>query len=124
MNGTFTHLDVRIKLPLKFNKKGRAKVGKLIPQGDFLKTHQELLKMVGGITTSSDKSQGSWIHPKTLKLYNDETIEFSVVINTENINLAIETPRKLKKLIGYKKKLLKRFKQNEMYMVAIPCRWL
>ncbi len=95
----------------------------MISEEYFFKTYEELLNMAGGISTNNTPILGSWIHPKTKKRYNDKSIVFSVVVESED-RMTITNVTKIKKLIKYKEKLKERFKQHEIFMIATRCTWL
>ena len=115
-----THFKVDIQLPLNFNQEDG---GGKIPEENFFDTYEELLSKVGGISTNNTPILGSWIHPKTNRRYNDKSIVFSVIVESEDIMTASNVP-KIKELINYKEKLKKRFKQHEIFMIATRCTWL
>lgn len=79
--------------------------------------------MVGGISTNKTPILGSWINPKNKRRYNDTTIVFSVIIDSED-KMTITNITKVKELIEFKMKLKKRFKQKEIFMIATRCVWL
>lgn len=115
-----THFKVEMQLPLRYNPQDG---GGLIPQEHFLETYEELLALAGGISTSNNPIIGSWIHPEKKIRYNDKTIVFIVVVGSED-KMTITNVPKIKELIEYKKTLKKRFKQDEIFMVATRCNWL
>ena len=115
-----THFRVDIQLPLKFNPKDG---NKKIPVEDFLKTYEELLKIAGGISTTKQPIKGSWINPKTKHRYNDKSISFSILIESED-RMTITNVPKIKELVEYKEVLKKRFKQHEIFMIATRCCWI
>jgi len=115
-----THFKVDMQLPLKFNPEDG---GNLIPEESFFQTYEELLELAGGINTTNTQILGSWICPKTKKRYNDKSIVFTIVIESQDIMTITNIP-KIKKLIEYKDKLKERFKQHEIFMVATRCTWL
>ncbi len=118
-----THFRVEIQLPLRFNPEKGEKEGKEIPKQYFLDTYYELLKIAGGIHTTQSSIFGSWIHPKTKKVYHDKTIPFIVLVESED-KMTVGNVPKIKKLLKYKKTLLKRFKQKEFFIVTTRCCWL
>ena len=115
-----THFKVDIQLPLKFNKE---EGGDLIPEEYFFETYEELLDLAGGINTNKNPILGSWINPSTKKRYDDKTIVFTTVVESED-RKTITNATKIKELIKYKEKLKERFKQHEIFMVATRCTWL
>ncbi len=115
-----THFKVDIQLPLKFNPEDG---GKRIPEEYFFETYEELLKMCGGISTNNTPILGSWINPKDKKRYNDRSIVFSIVIESDD-KMTITNIIKIQELISYKEKLKERFKQKEIFMIATRCVWL
>ena len=114
-----THFKVDIQLPLTYNPEKDKKIGDKIPEELFLDTYEELLQMVGGISTSKTPLRGSWIS-QNKKRYDDRTIIFSVVVDSEDKVNAINIP-KIKELQEYKEKLKIRFKQEEIFMIATRC---
>jgi len=114
-----THFKVDIQLPLTYNPEKGKKIGEKIPEEYYLETHEELLKMCGGISTNQTPIKGSWISPNK-KRYDDRTIVFSVVVESEDKMNAINVP-KIKELQKYKETLKLRFKQEEIFMVATRC---
>ena len=44
-----THFKVDIQLPLTYNPEKGKKIGEKIPEDYYFETHEELLKMCGGI---------------------------------------------------------------------------
>ena len=79
--------------------------------------------MAGGIHTTNVPIVGSWISPKTKKGYNDRSIIFSVIVESED-KMTITNVPMIKELEKYKKKLKKRFKQEEIFMIATRCIWI
>jgi hypothetical protein len=118
-----THFKVEIQLPLNFNPEKGKKIGEKIPPELFHITYEELLGMVGGINTSNVPIVGSWISPKTKKRYNDSSIIFSVVVESED-KMTITNVPKIKELQAYKEKLKERFNQEERFMIATRCIWI
>jgi hypothetical protein len=118
-----THFKVDIQLPLNFNPEKMEKIGRQIPPEVFHDTYEELLKMAGGINTTNTPIIGSWISPKTKKRYNDRSIIFSIIIESED-KMTITNVPKIKRLQKYKNKLKKRFKQEEIFMIATRCTWI
>ncbi len=118
-----THFKVDIQLPLNFNPEKGEKEGKIIPPEIFHDTYEELLEMVGGINTTNRPINGSWISPKSGKRYNDRSIVFSVLVESED-KMTITNVPKIKKLQEYKEVLKERFKQEEIFMVATRCVWI
>lgn len=115
-----THFRVDIQLPLKSNPEDG---GGKIPEEYFFKTYEELLTLAGGISTSDTPIQGSWICPETKTRYDDKTVVFTVIVESEDRMTAINAT-KIKELKEYKEKLKERFKQHEILMVATRCIWL
>lgn len=97
--------------------------GEKIPEDYFFETYEELLAMANGISTSNTPILGSWINPKDKTRYNDRSIVFSVVIESED-KMTLYNITKIKELMEYKDKLKKRFKQKEIFMIATRCVWL
>lgn len=118
-----THFKIDIQLPLIYNPKRGQKVGEKIPEQYFFDTYEELLEMAGGISTSNVPIMGSWVHPQTKKRYNDKSIVFSVVVESEDKMTIINVP-KIKQLRDYKETLKTRFKQHEIFMIATRCTWI
>ena len=76
-----THIRVDIHLPLKFNPE---ESGKEISQEIFFQTYEELLKLAGGISTNNNPLNGSWINPLSNVRYDDKTITFTIVVESED----------------------------------------
>jgi hypothetical protein len=114
-----THFKVDIQLPLTYNPEKGEKIGEKIPEGYYHETYEELLEMVGGISTSMTAIKGSWIS-QNKKRYDDRTIVFSVVVESEDKMNATNVP-KIKELQKYKETLKLRFKQEEIFMIATRC---
>ncbi|MFA5176204.1 MAG: hypothetical protein WC413_03015 [Candidatus Nanoarchaeia archaeon] len=115
-----THFKVDIQLPLNFNpEEGGGKISEEL----FLQTHDELLKIAGGIHTSNSPIFGSWINPEDKRVYNDKTVVYTVLVDSED-KMTIHNSTKIKTLKEYKKELKIRFKQHEIFMVATRCCWL
>lgn len=115
-----THFKVDIQLPLCFNPEDG---GGLISEESFLKTYEELLNLAGGISTSNTPIIGSWINPKDKKRYNDKTVVYTVLVESED-KMTLDKVTKIKELRDYKEILKERFKQHEILMVATRCVWL
>ena len=115
-----THFKVDIQLPRYYNLKKGEKKRNEIPPNCFFDTYEELIDIAGGVNTSKFQIQGSWVSPQTNERYNDESILFSVLIKS-NGKSRIEDIPQLNKIKRYKKKLLKRFEQKAIYMIATPC---
>jgi len=118
-----THFKVDIQLPLHYNPKKGQKVGDKIPEQYFFETYEELLELAGGISTSNMPIIGSWVHPKTRKRFNDRTIVFSIVVDSEDKMTVANVP-KIVELRNYKNVLKTRFKQHEIFMIATRCTWI
>lgn len=118
-----THFKVDIQLPVRFNPKADKKIGEKVPSQFLWESYKELLALAGGINTTTQPVMGSWICPKTKKTYHDESIVFSVLVESEN-KKNITDATKIKELQGYKNSLKNKFKQEEMLMVATRCSWL
>lgn len=118
-----THFKVDIQLPLTYNPEKDKKIGEKIPEQYFFETYEELLKIAEGINTSPFPIIGSWINPKNKKRYNDRSIVFSVVVESED-KMTITNAEKIKELQNYKETLKLRFKQEEIFMIATRCIWL
>ncbi len=114
-----THFKVDIQIPLTYNPEKGKRIGSKIPEVYFLETYEELLKMIGGISTSSIPITGSWINPNK-KRYDDRTIVFSVVVESED-KMTLTNISKIQELKNYKETLKLRFKQEEIFMVATRC---
>ena len=115
-----THFKVDIQLPLKFNPENG---GGLIPKEYFFETYEDLLKLAKGISTNKNPIIGSWINPETEKRYNDKTVVFTVIVDSED-KKTVTNVTKIKELIKYKEILKGKFKQHEIFMVATRCTWL
>ena len=116
-----THFKVDIQLPKVYNEKEGTRIQ--IPEESFTKTYDDLLSIVGGISLSKNPILGSWIHPSTGERFDDETITYSVLVNSEDRRNP-QNATKIKELIDYKKTLMIRFKQHEIFMVTSRCTWL
>lgn len=115
-----THFKIDIQLPLNYNLEDG---GGKIPEEFFFETYEELLKLAGGINTANTPILGSWINPSDKRRYNDKSIVFTVLVESED-RMTIKNVTKIKELIDYKEVLKKRFKQHEIFMVATRCVWL
>lgn len=115
-----THFKVDIQLPLKFNPEDG---GGKIPEEFYFETYEELLKLAGGINTTNTPIIGSWINPKNKKRYNDSSVVYTLLVESED-KMTIHNASKIKELKEYKAILKKRFKQHEIFMVATRCVWL
>jgi len=115
-----THFKIDIQLPLNFNKEDG---GEKIPEEFFFDTYEHLLKLAGGISTNNTPIIGSWINPSTKKRYDDKTIVFTILLDSED-KMTATNASKVKKVQQYKKILKKKFKQHEIFMVATRCLWL
>ena len=112
-----THFQITIQLPLKYNN------GEKIEESKFKETYEEVLDITGGITINPRPLQGAWIDPNDGIRYDDETITFSVLIDSEDKITALKV-QKILELKQYKEKLKERFNQKEIFMVATRCSWL
>lgn len=115
-----THFKIDIQLPLDYNLEDG---GGLIPEDYFFEVYERLLEIAGGISTNKDPIVGSWINPESKIRYNDKTIVFTVLVESED-RMTIRNVPKIKRLMGYKEELKKKFKQHEIFMVATRCTWL
>ena len=115
-----THFRVDILLPLSFNKEDG---GEKIPQEYFHETYEDLLKISKGVSTNDNLIEGSWIHPDTNVRYDDKSILFTIVVDSED-KMTVHKVSKIKDLINYKEILKRKFKQKQIFMVAIRCCWL
>lgn len=115
-----THFRIDIQLPLNFNKEDG---GGKIPEEHFFNTYEELLKLANGISTSNNPIDGSWINPSTKTRYDDKSILFTVVVDSED-KRTVTNIIKIKELKKYKDILKKHFKQHEIFMLATRCTWL
>ena len=95
-----THFKVDIQLPLTYNPEKDKKIGENIPVEYYHETYEELLDMIGGISTSKTAIEGSWISPKK-KRYDDRTIVFSVIVESED-KVTITNVSKIKEIQQYK----------------------
>ena len=118
-----THFKVDIQVPLTYNPKKGEKTGEKIPEEYFFETYEELLEMAGEISTSNIQIMGSWLHPETKRRYNDKSIVFSVVVESED-KMTLTNVSKIKKLKEYKEILKTRFKQEQIFMIATRCTWI
>ena len=118
-----THFKVDIQLPTRYNPEEGEETGCEIPREFLWETYNELLGLAGGINSANQPIMGSWICPKTKKIYHDDNMVFSVLIESED-KKTITNASKIKELIKYKETLKERFKQHEIFMVATRCSWL
>ena len=118
-----THFKVDIQLPLKHNPESGEDVGKEIPKKLFFDAYEKFLSIGCGVHTTNTPVFGSWIHPNTKQRYNDNTIVFTIVVDSED-KVTVANVDKIKLLKEYKEVLKTNFKQNEIYMVATRCSWL
>lgn len=115
-----THFKIDIQLPLSFNPENG---GGKISEDLFFQTYEDLLKLAGGINTNNNPVMGSWINPSDEKRYDDKSIVFTVLVESED-KMTVDNVTKIKELKSYKKILKDRFKQHEIFMVATRCVWL
>jgi len=118
-----THFKVDIQLPIKYNIVDGDLTREKVPDISFKRTYDELLEMMSGIHTSNMAIMGSWVCPETKQVYHDESIVFSVLVESEDKKTVTNVP-KIKKLREYKQVLKTRFKQKEIFMVATRCCWI
>ena len=115
-----THFKIDIQLPLCFNKEdGGAK----IPEEFYFEAYEELLKLAGGINTTNTPILGSWINPSNKKRYDDKCVVYTILVESED-KMTITNVPKIKELIEYKKELMEKFKQHQIFMVATRCVWI
>src|SRR5437868_13581714 len=93
-----------ILLPLTHND------GRPVNPQKFQQTKDELIAQFGAISMSAFAVIGSWVHEGTH--YEDELRRFTVDIE--------DSPENQQFLAAYKKTLLERFEQIEIYMVTFP----
>ena len=110
---------IDIQLPLTYNLEKGKKIREKIPEDYFFKTYEELLGIAGGISNSNVSINGSWVN-SSKKRYDDRTIVFSVIVESEDRKTITNIP-KIKELIKYKEVLKLRFKQEEIFMIATRC---
>jgi hypothetical protein len=91
-------------LPLTHND------GRPVSPDKFQQTRDELIAQFGAISISAFAVIGAWVHEGTR--YEDELRRFTVDVE--------DTPENQQFLAGYKKTLLERFEQIEIYMVTFP----
>lgn len=103
---------VEILLPLRYNREGDEAIGKLIDGKEFHDTYEQLLEKFGGISSYENRVNGSWVSPETKKRYDDESVIFSVVLNSE---------QEVQKIKEYKEVLKIRFKQEDIFMTSMVC---
>ena len=93
-----------ILLPLKFND-GRLVSGELLQQ-----TREELLARFTGLQIQPHTDLGLWIYEGSR--YEDELRRFTIDVE--------DTPENEQFFAEYKKKLLERFEQIEIYIASYP----
>src|SRR3989344_8793799 len=109
-----THFKVDIQLPLCFNSEDG---GGKIPEEFYFDTYESLLKLAGGINTTNTPVMGSWINPDNKKRYNDQSVVYTVLVDSED-KMTVHNATKIKKLKKYKEVLKKKFKQHQIFMVS------
>jgi hypothetical protein len=92
-----------ILLPLTHNDGGRS------ARRRFQQTKDELIAQFGAVSMSAFAVIGAWVHEGTR--YEDE---LRLTVDVE------DSPENLHFLAAYKKTLLERFEQIEIYMVTFP----
>ncbi len=93
-----------ILLPLTHND------GRPVSPDKFQQTKDELIAQFGALSISAFAVIGAWVHEGTR--YEDELRRFT--IDVEDI------PENQQFMSAYKKTLLERFEQIEIYMVSFP----
>ncbi len=118
-----SHIQVIIQLPLEYNLLPRQTKREKVEEIKFLETYNELFDMAGGVSTSTLPITGAWKNPRTGNKIDDQCVVYNIVIECLDKD-DITKNKKIQELIEYKKKLIKRFQQDQIYMLAIPCYWL
>jgi hypothetical protein len=93
-----------ILLPLTHND------GRPVSPDKFQQTKDELIAQFGAVSMSAFAVIGAWVHEGTR--YEDELRRFTVDVE--------DVPENHHSLAAYKKTLLERFEQIEIYMVSFP----
>jgi hypothetical protein len=93
-----------IHLPLKHND------GRPVSAENLNDTRAELVERFDGISVSPHTVLGIWVHEQIR--YEDTTIRLVVDVD--------DTPENRQFFVDYKKTLLSRFEQIEIYIVAYP----
>jgi hypothetical protein len=91
-------------LPLTHND------GRPVSPEKFQQTKDELIAQFGALSMSAFAVIGAWVHEGTR--YEDELRRFTVDVE--------DTPENQQVLAAYKRTLLERFEQIEIYMVSFP----
>jgi hypothetical protein len=91
-------------LPLTHND------GRPISPDKFQQTRDDLIAQFGAISMSAFAVIGAWVHEGTR--YEDELRRFTVDVE--------DIPENQHFMAAYKKTLLERFEQIEIYMVSFP----
>jgi hypothetical protein len=91
-------------LPLTHND------GRPVSQDKFQQTRDELIAHFGALSMSAFAVIGAWVHEGTR--YEDELRRFTVDVE--------DSPENQVFMAAYKKTLLERFEQIEIYMVSFP----
>ena len=93
-----------ILLPLTYND------GRPVSPDRFQQTRDELIAQFGAVSMSAFAVIGAWVHEGTR--YEDELRRFTVDVE--------DIPENQHFMAAYKKTLLERFEQIEIYMVSFP----
>jgi hypothetical protein len=91
-------------LPLTHND------GRPISADKFQQTKDEIIAEFGAVSISAFAVIGAWVHEGTR--YEDELRRFTVDVE--------DNPENQQFMAAYKKTLLERFEQIEIYMVSFP----
>jgi hypothetical protein len=91
-------------LPLTYND------GRPVSPDRFQQTRDELIAQFGAVSMSAFAVIGAWVHEGTR--YEDELRRFTVDVE--------DVPENQQFMAAYKKTLLERFEQIEIYMVSFP----
>jgi hypothetical protein len=91
-------------LPLTHND------GRPVSPDKFQQTRDELIAQFGAVSMSAFAVIGAWVHEGTR--YEDELRRFTVDVE--------DIPENQHFMAAYKKTLLERFEQIEIYMVSFP----
>ena len=100
-------LKVEILLPLYYDSKKRKRIEGI----KYSQTYDEIYKQFGGCTIDNSPLIGGWRNPATNEEIRDETKAYWVVCKNTKSNL--EFLRKLKK------KLIRRFEQDDIMMYYV-----
>lgn len=103
-------LKVEILLPLYYNP-GGSKRRKKVDGAKYSQTYNELYDRFGGCTIDNFPLLGRWKNPTSGKMIKDENVTYWIVCKDSSTNLNF--------FRAFKKKLMKRFVQDDMMMYYI-----